>query len=168
MVKCMRSKKWNIAFLLIEHFILQDDMENFGDVGDVESFLSNDGEDGRSLYGTIKQNLTEHKTESSKGNDISCWLCCILLSSVLHNTVDTILFLSPIIGFSFGEVGCIRTRNKVTCCHFSSDGKLLASAGHDKKVTRILQLVPKLITSAFSIAKMSRKIHACKCLVLIW
>ncbi|XP_047252901.1 transcriptional corepressor LEUNIG_HOMOLOG isoform X3 [Capsicum annuum] len=36
-------------------------------------------------------------------------------------------------GFSFGEVGCIRTRNKVTCCHFSSDGKLLASAGHDKK-----------------------------------
>ncbi|XP_057483729.1 transcriptional corepressor LEUNIG_HOMOLOG-like [Actinidia eriantha] len=36
-------------------------------------------------------------------------------------------------GFSFGEVGCIKTRNKVTCCHFSSDGKLLASAGHDKK-----------------------------------
>ncbi|THF96125.1 hypothetical protein TEA_020020 [Camellia sinensis var. sinensis] len=39
-------------------------------------------------------------------------------------------------GFSFGEVGCIRTRNKVTCCHFSSDGKLLASAGHDKKVLK--------------------------------
>nr|KAJ0187453.1 hypothetical protein LSAT_V11C900460290 [Lactuca sativa] len=36
-------------------------------------------------------------------------------------------------GFSFGEVGCIRTRKKVLCCHFSSDGKLLASAGHDKK-----------------------------------
>ncbi|CAN6684757.1 unnamed protein product [Malus baccata var. baccata] len=33
------------------------------------------------------------------------------------------------------KVGCIRTRtSKVTCCHFSSDGKLLASAGHDKKV----------------------------------
>ncbi|KAM7496211.1 hypothetical protein LguiA_020625 [Lonicera macranthoides] len=80
-----------------------DDMEHFGDVGplddNVQSFLSNDGGD---LYGTIKQTLTEHKTESSKG-------------------------------FSFGEVGCIRTRNKVTCCHFSSDGKLLASAGHDKK-----------------------------------
>ncbi|WOG95024.1 hypothetical protein DCAR_0314326 [Daucus carota subsp. sativus] len=79
-----------------------DDLEHFGDVGDVDSFLSNDGEDGRTLYGTIKQNLTEHKTESSKG-------------------------------FSFGEVGCIRTRNKITCCHFSSDGKLLASAGHEKK-----------------------------------
>ncbi|KAK9041027.1 hypothetical protein V6N11_016153 [Hibiscus sabdariffa] len=38
-------------------------------------------------------------------------------------------------GFTFAEVGCIRTRNsKVTCCHFSSDGKFLASAGHDKKV----------------------------------
>uniref|UniRef100_A0A5B7AH06 Putative STY-L protein n=1 Tax=Davidia involucrata TaxID=16924 RepID=A0A5B7AH06_DAVIN len=83
-----------------------DNIENFGDVGslddNVESFLSHDGGDGRDLYGTLKQSLTEHKTESSKG-------------------------------FSFGEVGCIRTRNKVTCCHFSSDGKLLASAGHDKK-----------------------------------
>lgn len=37
-------------------------------------------------------------------------------------------------GFSFAEFGCIRTRNTVTCCHFSSDGKLLASAGDDKKV----------------------------------
>ncbi|XP_057508307.1 transcriptional corepressor LEUNIG_HOMOLOG-like isoform X2 [Actinidia eriantha] len=83
-----------------------EDRDHFGDVGllddNVESFLSHDGGDGRDLYGTLKQNLTERKTESSKG-------------------------------FSFGEVGCIRTRNKVTCCHFSSDGKLLASAGHDKK-----------------------------------
>ncbi|XP_011080189.1 transcriptional corepressor LEUNIG_HOMOLOG [Sesamum indicum] len=82
-----------------------DDLETFGDVGsledNVESFLSHDGGDGN-LYGSLKQTLTEHKTETSKG-------------------------------FSFGEVGCIRTRNKVTCCHFSSDGKLLASAGHDKK-----------------------------------
>ncbi|CDP03866.1 unnamed protein product [Coffea canephora] len=82
-----------------------DDLENFGDVGpledNVESFLSHDGGDAN-IYGTLKQTLTEHKTESSKS-------------------------------FSFGEVGCIRTRNKVLCCHFSSDGKLLASAGHDKK-----------------------------------
>ncbi|KAH7864840.1 hypothetical protein Vadar_034494 [Vaccinium darrowii] len=81
-----------------------DDIEHFGDVGslddNVESFLSNDG-DGN-LYGTLKQSLTEHKTEPSKS-------------------------------FSFGEVSSIRTRNKITCCHFSSDGKLLASAGHDKK-----------------------------------
>ncbi|WOG95432.1 hypothetical protein DCAR_0414751 [Daucus carota subsp. sativus] len=35
--------------------------------------------------------------------------------------------------FFLEEVGCIRTRDKVTCCHFSSDGKLLASAGHEKK-----------------------------------
>ncbi|RWW18164.1 hypothetical protein BHE74_00031311 [Ensete ventricosum] len=38
-------------------------------------------------------------------------------------------------GFTFKEVGCIRTSNsKVVCCHFSSDGKFLASAGHEKKV----------------------------------
>ncbi|KAL1818570.1 hypothetical protein ACET3Z_013439 [Daucus carota] len=44
----------------------QDDIEHIGDGGDVDSFLSNDGEDGRTLYDNIKQNLTEHKTESSK------------------------------------------------------------------------------------------------------
>lgn len=33
------------------------------------------------------------------------------------------------------EVSSNRTSNsKVVCCHFSSDGKLLASAGHEKKV----------------------------------
>ncbi|XP_024627223.1 transcriptional corepressor LEUNIG_HOMOLOG isoform X2 [Medicago truncatula] len=37
--------------------------------------------------------------------------------------------------YTFAEFSCIRTRNIVTSCHFSSDGKLLASAGEDKKVT---------------------------------
>ncbi|XP_024166852.1 transcriptional corepressor LEUNIG_HOMOLOG isoform X3 [Rosa chinensis] len=87
---------------------LLEDMERFGDVGtledNVESFLSPDGGDGRDVYGTLKQSPSEPRKESSKG-------------------------------FTFGEVGCVRTRSsKVTCCHFSSDGKLLASAGHDKKV----------------------------------
>ncbi|KAG8375504.1 hypothetical protein BUALT_Bualt10G0106700 [Buddleja alternifolia] len=37
-------------------------------------------------------------------------------------------------GFTFTEVSFIRaSANKVVCCHFSSDGKLLASGGHDKK-----------------------------------
>ncbi|KAJ8432541.1 hypothetical protein Cgig2_009305 [Carnegiea gigantea] len=83
-----------------------DDIEHFGDVGSlddhVESFLSQDGADGRDLYGTLKQSATEPKAEPPKG-------------------------------FSFAEVGCIRTRSEVTSCHFSSDGKFLASAGHDKK-----------------------------------
>ncbi|KAJ4954306.1 hypothetical protein NE237_011089 [Protea cynaroides] len=84
-----------------------EDMEHFGDVGSlddhVDSFLSHDEGDGRDLFGTLKRSPTEHNTESSKG-------------------------------FSFNEVGCIRTSSgKVVCCHFSSDGKLLASAGHEKK-----------------------------------
>ncbi|XP_058094747.1 transcriptional corepressor LEUNIG_HOMOLOG-like isoform X2 [Magnolia sinica] len=84
-----------------------EDMEHFGDVGslddNVESFLSHDDGDARDIFGTLKRSPTEHNTESSKG-------------------------------FSFSEVGCIRTSNsKVVCCHFSSDGKLLASAGHEKK-----------------------------------
>ncbi|KAJ4749514.1 Transcriptional corepressor leunig-like protein [Rhynchospora pubera] len=37
-------------------------------------------------------------------------------------------------GFTFNEIGCTRaSTNKVVCCHFSSDGKLLATGGHDKK-----------------------------------
>lgn len=37
-------------------------------------------------------------------------------------------------GFTFTEVSSVRaSTSKVVCCHFSSDGKLLASGGHDKK-----------------------------------
>ncbi|KAG6489942.1 hypothetical protein ZIOFF_051224 [Zingiber officinale] len=37
-------------------------------------------------------------------------------------------------GFSFTEIVATRaSTNKVVCCHFSSDGKLLATGGHDKK-----------------------------------
>ncbi|XP_022733295.1 transcriptional corepressor LEUNIG_HOMOLOG-like isoform X1 [Durio zibethinus] len=84
-----------------------EDIEHFGDVGslddNVESFLSHDDGDGGNLFGTLKRNPSELATETSKG-------------------------------IGFNEVGSIRTSNgKVTCCHFSSDGKLLASAGHDKK-----------------------------------
>ncbi|KAF2303315.1 hypothetical protein GH714_016594 [Hevea brasiliensis] len=42
----------------------------------------------------------------------------------------------PNIGFAFEEIGCLHSsKSKVLCCHFSSDGRLLASAGHDKKVS---------------------------------
>jgi|UniRef100_A0A2N9ITU7 WD40 repeat protein len=86
---------------------LLDDMDRFGDVSALDDNVESflsHDGDGGNLYGTLKQNPTENQKESSKG-------------------------------FTFSEVGCIRTRNsKVTCCHFSSDGKLLASAGHDRKV----------------------------------
>ncbi|RYQ94613.1 hypothetical protein Ahy_B08g089550 isoform C [Arachis hypogaea] len=37
-------------------------------------------------------------------------------------------------GFTFSDVNSVRaSTSKVVCCHFSSDGKLLASGGHDKK-----------------------------------
>ncbi|KAL8501347.1 hypothetical protein ACS0TY_020768 [Phlomoides rotata] len=49
----------------------QDDLENFGDVSsledNVESFLSHDGGDGN-IYGSLKQTLNEHKTETSKAD----------------------------------------------------------------------------------------------------
>ncbi|AQK96467.1 Transcriptional corepressor LEUNIG [Zea mays] len=39
-------------------------------------------------------------------------------------------------GFGFSEVAKARASTaKVVCCHFSADGKLLATGGHDKKVT---------------------------------
>nr|XP_018683146.1 PREDICTED: transcriptional corepressor LEUNIG-like isoform X3 [Musa acuminata subsp. malaccensis] len=37
-------------------------------------------------------------------------------------------------GFMFNEISSAKaSTNKVVCCHFSSDGKLLATGGHDKK-----------------------------------
>lgn len=81
-----------------------DDLENFGDIGSLEDNVESFlSHDGGD--GNIYGTLKQSLTE--------------------HKPEPK--------GFSFGEVGCIRTRNKVTCCHFSSDGKLLASAGHDKK-----------------------------------
>jgi len=58
-----------------------------------------------------------------------------LLPLALIRVLAILLSLS---GFTFGEVGSMRNSNsKVVCCHFSSDGKLLASAGNDKKVEHI-------------------------------
>nr|VDD06921.1 unnamed protein product [Brassica oleracea] len=89
--------------------LLQDDMEPFGDVGaledNVESFLSQDDGDGGSLFNTTT--LKRNPSEHAE----------------------------PSKAFSFSEVSSIRrSSNKVICCNFSSDGKLLASAGHDKKL----------------------------------
>jgi hypothetical protein len=43
-------------------------------------------------------------------------------------------------GFGFAEVAKARaSAHKVVCCHFSSDGKLLATGGHDKKVWLLMQ-----------------------------
>ncbi|BAT96282.1 hypothetical protein VIGAN_08319700 [Vigna angularis var. angularis] len=101
---------------------LPDDLPNFDDIGfledDEESLSSQDdvehfGDDGF-LEDNVElfppqddgdgRNPSEHDTDAMKG-------------------------------FTFAEVGFMRKCNsKVVCCHFSSDGKLLASAGHDKKV----------------------------------
>lgn len=50
----------------------------------------------------------------------------------LRDTVGRCMDVSK--GFTFTEVNSVRaSASKVVCCHFSSDGKLLASGGHDKK-----------------------------------
>uniref|UniRef100_A0A2C9U9G2 LisH domain-containing protein n=1 Tax=Manihot esculenta TaxID=3983 RepID=A0A2C9U9G2_MANES len=47
---------------------------------------------------------------------------------------DTVPRMDVTKGFTFNEVTSVRaSASKVICCHFSSDGKLLASGGHDKK-----------------------------------
>ncbi|XP_052729969.1 F-box protein At2g26850 isoform X2 [Vigna angularis] len=111
---------WNGLFPL--QVQLPDDLPNFDDIGlledDEESLSSQDdvehfGDDGF-LEDNVElfppqddgdgRNPSEHDTDAMKG-------------------------------FTFAEVGFMRKCNsKVVCCHFSSDGKLLASAGHDKKV----------------------------------
>ncbi|XP_074582236.1 transcriptional corepressor LEUNIG_HOMOLOG-like [Curcuma longa] len=84
-----------------------DDLEHFGDVG--------------SLDDNVESFLSN---DDGDGRDIFA-----ALKSTAENNVE------PLTGFSFNEVSCIQASNsKVVCCNFSSDGKLLASAGHDKKV----------------------------------
>ncbi|XP_037492821.1 transcriptional corepressor LEUNIG-like [Jatropha curcas] len=58
-------------------------------------------------------------------------------------------------GFTFVEVNSVKaSADKVVCCEFSSDGKLLASGGHDKKVvlwdTEREKLKPKTILKEHS------------------
>lgn len=49
------------------------------------------------------------------------------------------------LGFTFTEVNSVRaSASKVVCCHFSSDGKLLASGGHDKKVRTTMDNVDSM------------------------
>ena len=66
-------------------------------------------------------------------------------------------------GFTFMEVNSVRASNsKVTSCHFSSDGKLLASGGHDKKVSskgrdEILCAFEMLVYNWFSFSSHSKK-----------
>jgi hypothetical protein len=117
-------------------FMSQDDLEHFGDVGslddNVESFLSNDDGDARDIFAALKRSPTEPNPTASKG-DISDDLGCFYKAS----SDMPFCFL----GFNFSEVNCWRTSNsKVVCCHFSSDGKILASAGHEKKVVNVMQL----------------------------
>ncbi|KAK9088079.1 hypothetical protein Syun_030473 [Stephania yunnanensis] len=86
-----------------------DDMEHFGDGSlddPVDNFLTqHDDGDGNDMFRTLKRSPADHNAESSKG-------------------------------FTFNEFACIRTSSgKVVCCHFSSDGKYLASSGHDRKAT---------------------------------
>ncbi|XP_073112085.1 LOW QUALITY PROTEIN: transcriptional corepressor LEUNIG_HOMOLOG [Elaeis guineensis] len=83
------------------------DLEHFGDVSlddNVESFLSEEDGDARDIFAALKRSPAQHNTESLKN-------------------------------FAFTEVSSIHTSNsKVVCCHFSSDRKLVTSAGHEKKV----------------------------------
>lgn len=61
--------------------MVQEDMDRFGDIAalddSMEQFLAPDG-DGRDLYGTVKQSLSENQKESSKG-----WLLMDIFTSFL-------------------------------------------------------------------------------------
>lgn len=84
-----------------------EDIDQFGDVGSLEDNV---------------ESFLSH--DDGDGRD--------LFGTLKRNPAHS---AEPSKGFSFNEVGSIRkSSSKVVCCHFSSDGKLLASAGHDKKV----------------------------------
>ncbi|KAF8014809.1 hypothetical protein BT93_H0564 [Corymbia citriodora subsp. variegata] len=127
---------------------LLEDVEHFGDVGslddNVESLLSHESGDGSNVYGTVKRESGDGsnaygtvKRESGDGSNV--YGTVKSESGDGSNVYGTVKQSPPAHhkesskSFTFAEVGCIRRNSKITCCHFSSDGKLLASAGHDKK-----------------------------------
>lgn len=68
-------------------------------------------------------------------------------------TFITFPFEICIAGFTFNEIGSTRaSTSKVICCHFSSDGKLLATGGHDKKVLFVLACLLYLFPCDHSIS----------------
>ncbi|KAH0930207.1 hypothetical protein HID58_015934 [Brassica napus] len=84
-----------------------DDMEPFGDVGALEDNVESFLSQDDGDGGSIFSTLKRNPSEHAETSK----------------------------GFSFSEVSYIRrSASKVICCSFSSDGNLLASAGHDKKV----------------------------------
>ncbi|KAG7568592.1 WD40 repeat [Arabidopsis thaliana x Arabidopsis arenosa] len=84
-----------------------DDMERFGDVGALEDNVESFLSQDDGDGGSLFGTLKRNPSEHTETSK----------------------------AFSFNEVSSIRkSASKVICCNFSSDGKLLASAGHDKKV----------------------------------
>lgn len=50
-------------------------------------------------------------------------------------------------GYILREVSSAQaSTSSVLCCHFSSDGKLIATGGHDKKVKRRVVVLAKLFS----------------------
>ncbi|KAF3792625.1 Transcriptional corepressor LEUNIG-like protein [Nymphaea thermarum] len=80
------------------------------------------------------ENLDNCHAATSLEDDVDSFL-----SHDYENAVDSSVGtlkrnFDPLNVDSLSEVACLRSSNsKVICCNFSSDGKLLASAGHDKK-----------------------------------
>ncbi|XP_065879505.1 transcriptional corepressor LEUNIG_HOMOLOG-like [Euphorbia lathyris] len=82
--------------------------------------LTNNSKQGRLVHSVAGENTLGHENAE--------------VESFLSATVNDDKEGNPL-GFTFQEIGCLQpSKSKVLCCHFSSDGRLLASAGHEKKV----------------------------------
>ncbi|GJT55005.1 transcriptional corepressor LEUNIG-like protein isoform X3 [Tanacetum coccineum] len=87
----------------------------------------------------LKQDMKELLLSEDMTSDRNAWrdririsgCCCLLCAGML---VCSACAACRALVFTFTEVNSVRaSASKVVCCHFSYDGKLLASGGHDKK-----------------------------------
>lgn len=132
-------------------------MDRFVDDGslddNVESFLSPDDADPRDRVG--------RSAEVGKGMIYADFLHWRVLQKI--SILDKIMFhnyakwflrfdnFAVTLGFTFTEFQLIpASTSKVESCHFSPDGKLLATGGHDKKVRWVIAIVNELFFESFN------------------
>lgn len=87
------------------------------------------------IMGTLKRQLAAWMLKVMKFSHLGIRFTANILVHICYFvTLDLYIALGAALGSTFAELRALSANTPVECCHFSSDGKLLATGGSDKKV----------------------------------